>query len=80
MNRRQQRRMAIRVARTAAREYLGIRVGTFLRKLKTGDADAQMAFYAAAEDEDPDIDISSIQKLLEMILEFIAALQAIFNW
>lgn len=80
MNRRQKRRKAIRVARTAAREFLGVRVGTFLRKLDSGDADAQMAFYAAAEDEDPDIDLSTIQKLLEMILEFISALKRIFNW
>lgn len=83
MKRRQKKRIAIKVARQAAREYLGCRVGTFLRKLDAGDADAQMAFYAAAEDvgveAEMDFDIEVIMQLLELILEFIEALQELFD-
>jgi len=75
--------MAIRVARRASRDYLGVRVGTFLRKLKSNDADAQMAFYAAAEevaaDDGIDIDFSFIAELVEFILELIEAIMAIFD-
>jgi hypothetical protein len=76
--------MAIKVARQASREYLDCRVGVFLNKLDSNDADAQMAFYAAAEDVAVDagieeIDIAFIMQLLELILEFIEALKEIFN-
>lgn len=84
MNRRQKRRMAIKVSRRAAREYLGVRVGTFLRKLKSSDADAQMAFYAATEEigaeMDIDIDLDFIMQLVELIMEIIEAIREIFNW
>lgn len=84
MNRRQKRRVAIKVARRASRDYLDCRVGKLLRKLKSGDADAQMAFYAAAEDEAADagidIDFDFITQLFELILELIEALRRIFNW
>ena len=84
MNRRQKRRMAIKVARKAAREYLDVRTGTFLKKLNRKDADAQMAFYAAAEDVGADagldIDVSFIMQLLELILEFMDALRRVFDW
>ena len=84
MNRRQKRRMAIKVSRRAARDYLGVRVGTFLRKLKSNDADAQMAFYAAAEevaaDDGIDIDFNFIAQLIELIMEIIEAIREIFNW
>jgi len=76
--------MAIRVARRAARDYLDVRVGTFLRKLKSNDADAQMAFYAAAQDvasdDGIDIDVNFIMQLVEFILELIEAIREIFNW
>lgn len=76
--------MAIKVARCAAKDYLDCRVGTFLRKLESGDADAQMAFSVAAEDvaadAEMDIDIGFIMQLLELILEFIETLREIFNW
>ena len=84
MNRRQKRRMAIKVARKAAREYLDVRTGTFLKKLKRNDADAQMAFYAAAEDVGADagldIDVNFILQLLELVMEFMEALRRIFDW
>lgn len=84
MTRRQKRRAAIKVARRAARDYLGCRVGTFLRKLQSNDADAQMAFYAAAEEVgaelEADVDIEFIMQLLELILEFIEKLKEVFNW
>lgn len=84
MNRWQKRQLAIKVARQASKEYLDCRVGTFLRKLRANDADAQMAFYAAAEEvaanDGLDIDIEFITQLFELILQFIEALQKIFNW
>lgn len=84
MNKRRQRRLAIRVARKASKDYLGCRVGTFLRKMRVGDADAQMAFCAAAEDLGVDdnivgFDIAFIMMLLELIMQFIEALSGIFN-
>jgi len=76
--------MAIKVARKAAREYLDVRTGTFLKKLKRNDADAQMAFYAAAEDVGADagldIDVNFILQLLELVMEFMEALRRIFDW
>lgn len=84
MNRRKKRRMAIKVARKAAREYLDVRTGTFLKKLKRKDADAQMAFCAAAEDVGADsgldIDMDFISQLLELIIELMDALRRIFDW
>lgn len=76
--------MAIKAARRASRDYLDCRVGKLLRKLKSGDADAQMAFYAAAEDvaldAGIDVDIDFIIQLFEIILELIEALRKIFDW
>lgn len=84
MNRRRKRRMAIKVARKAAREYLDVRTSTFLKKLKRNDADAQMAFYAAAEDVGADagldIDVNFILQLLELVMEFMDALRRVFDW
>jgi 3-hydroxyacyl-CoA dehydrogenase len=78
------RRLAIQVARKAAQDYLECRTGKFLRKLKREDADAQMAFYSAAQDvaevRGIDIDIEFLKELLELILMFIEALKDIFNW
>jgi hypothetical protein len=76
--------MAIKVARKAAREYLDVRTGTFLRKLRRKDADAQMAFCAAAEDVGADsgldIDMDFIMQLLELVMELIESLRRIFDW
>jgi len=84
LNKRKKRQLAIRVARKAALTYLDCRTGKFLRKLKRGDADAQMAFYSAAQDvgkaEGLDIDIEFLKELFELILTFIEALMEIFNW
>jgi len=83
LNRRKKRQLAIRVARKAAQNYLGCRTGKFLRKFQRGDADAQMAFYSAAQDvgeaEGLDVDIEFLKELIELILAFIEALMEIFN-
>ena len=47
MTKRQKRRQALKVVRLASRD-LGVRSGVFMRKLRSGDGDAQMAFAGAA--------------------------------
>jgi len=74
----EQRGQALQITRKASK-LLGVRSGVFLRKLKSEDADAQMAFVMAAE-EVGDFDPDSLMAILEIILEFIAMLAEIFNW
>ena len=76
MSRRQTRREALKVTRRASR-MLGVRSGVFMRKLRSKDGDAQMAFAMAAEEEG--IDPDRLGEILQMILDFIKAIMAIFG-
>lgn len=85
MQRRMQRRLAVQLSRKAARDYLGCRVGSFLRKLRREDADAQMALYCAARDMEEDgalgfdFDIDALRELIEFIMEIIEMLMSLFG-
>lgn len=72
------RRQALQITRSASK-LLGVRSGVFLKKLRGGDADAQMAFAMAAK-EVGDFDPEQLQEILQMILDFIAQLIELFNW
>ena len=78
MTKRQKRRQALKVVRLASRD-LGVRSGVFMRKLRSGDGDAQMAFAGAARAVGVSVD--GLSDVLEMILELIRALMGVFdNW
>jgi len=78
MTKRQKRRQALKVVRLASRD-LGVRSGVFMRKLRSGDGDAQMAFAGAAGAVGVSVD--GLSDVLEIILELIRALMGVFdNW